>query len=947
MSTPAERSILVRLRVELTDYKRQMADAASVTDKMSAQFDANGKRIETTSGRLIRSAELNADKWRSAGRSLMLFGTASLAALALTTHAAVEWESAWAGVLKTVDASAAGYERLERGLRDLALTLPASQTEIANTAALLGQLGIQADAIVPLTKVMIDLGETTNLTAEEAATSLARIANIMGLTTEEISRAGSTIVELGNNSATTEREITELTLRMAAAAKQAGLSAADAFAFASALSSVGVEAEAGGTAFSKVFTSVADAVRSGNDNLAVFARVAGMSVREFSEAFENDAPRAIAAFVEGMGRMSSAGESTTEIFSTLGLADERLKRAVLSVGSAQGLLTAQLDMGNKAWTDNNALVEEAEKRYDTTAAKVQIARNSLNEAAISIGENLLPILATAAEGLAKFFQGVASLPEPLQNIGIGAVGATAGVTLLAGAVLTTVPRLIGMYTAMRELERVNPGLASGLSRVGRGASTAAVGLAAALVAIEGIEAINKSLIADAPGIGATTKAMLDLAEGTKTAEEAFADWDWNGNQNGFKTFLTGSSIDLASYQDTLDAAIYSQQSFWEQLRRGPDNFNKTEQEQALRFFEGFDTTLANLVQSGNADQARAAMERLNIPLEYQAKLLPNYVDALASVENQEGLNADAYDASADAIYDYNAALTENIALQRDASGVALSEWDAVTRFADAVMTATEALYDENGALIEQNRTLDANTEAGRSNRDALAGIVDSTWDWIEAGDAAGVSVAELQSRMEESRQKFIDTAIQMGLTRDEAEALADEMGLIPAAITTDVQLTGYTETYQYLMNIQTALSKMSGTKVRIGMGAGGSGGLTFADGGPVYGPGSSTSDSIAAWLSNNEHVWSASEVAGAGGHAAVEALRLAARRGDLFPRFADGGAVMAAQARASAALATLTSFTGRGTPPPAVGGNTFQIYEQSDPAATAQDVVRRLEMMGA
>jgi phage-related minor tail protein len=76
--------------------------------------------------------------------------------------------------------------------------------------------------------------------------------------------------------------------------------------------------------------------------------------------------------------------------------------------------------------------------------------------------------------------------------------------------------------------------------------------------------------------------------------------------------------------------------------------------------------------------------------------------------------------------------------------------------------------------------------------------------------------------------------------------------------------------------------------------------LTFATGGSVFGAGTATSDSIPALLSNGEHVWTAAEVRGAGGHSAVEALRAqAARRGSAFakggavgvPRFADGGVV--------------------------------------------------------
>lgn len=81
------------------------------------------------------------------------------------------------------------------------------------------------------------------------------------------------------------------------------------------------------------------------------------------------------------------------------------------------------------------------------------------------------------------------------------------------------------------------------------------------------------------------------------------------------------------------------------------------------------------------------------------------------------------------------------------------------------------------------------------------------------------------------------------------------------------------------------------TGIIIGGGSGRGGGRTgFATGGPVSGPGTATSDSIPARLSAGEHVWTAREVQGAGGHSAVQRVRKAAAAGNL-PGFAAGGAV--------------------------------------------------------
>src|SRR5690606_16048966 len=200
------------------------------------------------------------------------------------------------GVTKAVAGTAAEMAALEQVLRDMAKELPDTHAEIAAVAEAAGKLGVGVGDIEAFTRVMIDLGETTNLTADEAATALARFMNIMGTSQDNVQNLGSTIVGLGNNFATTEAEIVTLGTRLAAAGRIAGLSESDVLGFATALTSVGVEAEAGGTALSKVFVAINDAVLSSSDKLDVFARVAGTSAESFAKSFRESPAHAIAMF---------------------------------------------------------------------------------------------------------------------------------------------------------------------------------------------------------------------------------------------------------------------------------------------------------------------------------------------------------------------------------------------------------------------------------------------------------------------------------------------------------------------------------------------------------------------------------------------------------------------------------------------------------------------------
>src|SRR5690606_31170975 len=188
------------------DLDKATDDVTSAEAELRAamsQTDAAAKQQETTFGRLAKSADQNREAWDRAGTALTAFGAVTTVAMGATVKAAMDWESAWTGVLKTVDGTPAQLAAVETGLRQLAKTLPASHQEIAAVAEAAGQLGVSTPGIVDFTKTMIDLGETTNLTSDEAATAIAQMANVMGLkldgSTDDVQRFGATLVELGNN----------------------------------------------------------------------------------------------------------------------------------------------------------------------------------------------------------------------------------------------------------------------------------------------------------------------------------------------------------------------------------------------------------------------------------------------------------------------------------------------------------------------------------------------------------------------------------------------------------------------------------------------------------------------------------------------------------------------------------------------------------------------------
>lgn len=397
------------------------------------------KRINSKLGQLGREAE-------RMGKMMTKAFTIPLAGIgAASTKAAIDFESAFAGVRKTVDATEAEFKKLERGIRDMAKQIPASAVEISKVAEAAGQLGIQNDAILTFTRTMIDLGEATNLSAEEAASALAQFANVTQMSQKDFDRLGSVIVALGNNLATTERDIVEMGQRLAGAGKQAGLTEAQIMALAGALASVGIEAQAGGSAFSRLLSNMQLAVETGNKNLQNFAAVAGMSAAQFKQAFQQDAAGALMAFINGLANAQSRGVSAVKVLDDMGISEVRLRDALLRAAGASSVFSQALSIGSKAWEENNALTEEARKRYETAASQLKILRNRINEVAIDIGGQLVPSLLKAVEKMASLTESFQKLSPEAQNsiIKIAAVLAAGGPLLLGLAAATRAVQTLG------------------------------------------------------------------------------------------------------------------------------------------------------------------------------------------------------------------------------------------------------------------------------------------------------------------------------------------------------------------------------------------------------------------------------------------------------------------------------------------------------------------------
>ena len=501
------------------------------------------QQIRTTTERLARMQSA----WTKAGDTLMAFGkkcasvsasmeklgkgmTATLTTpvLALGTaaiKASMEYESAFASVRKTVDATETEYEQLSDAVKKMSTEVATDAADIAEVMANAGQLGIQNDYLVEFTRTMIDLGNSTDIAADEAATAIAQFANITKMSQADFGRFGSALVDLGNNYATTESAIMDMATRLAAAGSQVGLTQAQILGFATALSSVGLEAQAGGTAFSKAMIEMQVAVETNGKSLKDFARVAGLTTEEFKALWNSDPAGAIEKFIVGLSQMDEQGVSSIVTLQEMGFTEVRLRDTLMRATNATELFSDAQQTATSAWEDNVALSNEAGKRYATTESKLKNLKNTAVLAAQRIGDDLNPTVQRLIDGASDLIEKFMSLDESqrLMIIKFAAIAAAAGPAIL-----------------------VFSKIVKGVGTVSTGIGKFALTVAKAGGGWKGfLSVLSKSpaaWIAVAAAVIAATVALADYVSGAKQAREA----------------LQGMEDTARQWKDTAAETFYSQ-----------------------------------------------------------------------------------------------------------------------------------------------------------------------------------------------------------------------------------------------------------------------------------------------------------------------------------------------------------------------------------------------------
>lgn len=418
----------------LSGSKKAYTDAQATVKKATEQYEEYEKGLKDVErAEQAQNLQNTGKRWKEVGegidtvtKPLQYAATALAAGGVASAKFAIDFEDSFAGVKKTVDATPEQLAKIKQGIIDLSTTgidgrgaIPQTTTELNELAAAGGQLGISQENIIDFTEVMAQMGSATNLVGEEGAATLARFQNVMGVGQNEIRNIGSAIVDLGNHSATTESEIAEMALRMGKYGSSVRMSAADVLGYSAALSSLGIEAQMGGSAIGRTWLSIETAVASGGEGLTKFAKYSGKSAEEFKEQWNTDSSGAFNGLLKGL----QSAENLTVALDDLGINNTQDIQAMMALVNGYDLVTESVNRSNTAYQENTALQEEFNAKNETTASKLANTKNNIVEAARSIGETMLPSIKDASTTVADFAKGLSQMDDEQKKVVVN-TGAT-------------------------------------------------------------------------------------------------------------------------------------------------------------------------------------------------------------------------------------------------------------------------------------------------------------------------------------------------------------------------------------------------------------------------------------------------------------------------------------------------------------------------------------------
>lgn len=407
--------LIIKIRVKAKQGAKEVQDA---TDKVKEL----GKAAKETSDVVGSSGNIiNASLGKIAAGAAGIFAgwkatETVVAGVKASLDAFMQFETALVGVGKTTDISGQDLQNLGDSFQKLSERIPVSAVELANIGQAAGALGVRgAENITNFTETIAKLASATNLGSEEAAMSLKRILDVTGEGIDNVDEFASVLVALGNNFATTEKEITATATELGKAIGIFGATSAEVAGLSAAMAALGVQSALGSSVVGKSFREIDSAIRMGGEKLEQLQKITGQTGDQLKKTFETEPVKVFQSFLAGLNKIQQSGGSVTLALEKMNLSGDEINKTLPIMASRFDLVTQAVDMANKEFSNATALNQEADKAFDTTAAKLEMMKNAAVNLASDLGQFLAPAFNSIIDIITKGIKYLQGFVEGLNN----------------------------------------------------------------------------------------------------------------------------------------------------------------------------------------------------------------------------------------------------------------------------------------------------------------------------------------------------------------------------------------------------------------------------------------------------------------------------------------------------------------------------------------------------
>lgn len=870
---------------QLVDRIEDLRSAGQLTDKAADQLSrkviAAGNAAENAGKKIGGSNQsINSARFAlqdvsfaaaAAGAGLLAFGGSAF-------KVAIDFERDFAQVARTSAVVGPELANLRKGFIELAQDMPTSFAQLTDIGALGAQLNIAGKDLTRFTATVARLTTASDLTTEAAGTAIARIAQLTGVGADQYENLGSAIALVGVESIATESQIVKTANNIASIGNFAGFSAQDIVGLSGALASLGIPPELSRGTLERFFTQIGKASDKGGESLETFGRLSGMSGKDFAAAFQPGAPAGAAAnaFTGFLRGLNEEGAGARDTLRDLGIKSVRDVPALLKLAQSADVVQKAFADANKGFAEGTELQRQYNIIADTTASRLQNLANNFQVFLDSIGSNGGDVLNDAISGLSNFLQRLTEFSQnPLPSFDpifnqLGAIikffngnDTTGGDVLALGAALGVVSgaMLLLFAGATRAasgalaLKQAYDIMAPSAVKAGVSSLTTGTAFTATGAAAEGAASKVGFLVG---AFAKLTTAFLAVEIGKTIGDKLAVPI---AKAVGAATTLD-EKISSITNNDKLYKLGSGESNFFTEFDRGVANLTG-----GLIAFDGVtaavkevDDGLAELVKGGNIDQAASRFKTLSDyiianggTLEDAKKRFPEYAKALESANLSVDANAAATKTAASAQDELQSALqeteqrfTETYDSLKKYNDALYSNADAQAGFYQAVDDSNKAVDEAGRAALDAAGNLDITTQSGRDADAQLRELASAgntaAAELFNTGETADVVSAKLS----ENEAAVRALGSRYGLTGDALDQFVAKYVASPKDLQYNMQLNGIQASQAalnafyaynngktlttYLKTINLAPGRQADGG-QIANGRGGSGGLTFAEGG--------------------------------------------------------------------------------------------------------------------